>query len=93
MIRTLLIPGLDGSPAPHWQAWWQATDPGAKIVEQISWSSPTPEASLSARTATFARIPDRKLHAPVVVAASTNDSGGPPSDKKNLPIDQRSCFP
>lgn len=44
MIRTLLIPGLDGSPAPHWQHWWQATDPTAKIVEQISWSTPTPEA-------------------------------------------------
>lgn len=44
MIRTLLIPGLDGSPAPHWQHWWAATDPTAKIVEQHSWSTPTPEA-------------------------------------------------
>lgn len=47
MIRTLLIPGLDGSAAPHWQHWWQATDPTAKIVEQISWSKPTPEAWLT----------------------------------------------
>ncbi|MDO5641479.1 MAG: alpha/beta hydrolase [Paracoccus sp. (in: a-proteobacteria)] len=44
MIRTLLIPGLDGSPAPHWQHWWAATDPGAKIVEQQSWSKPSLEA-------------------------------------------------
>lgn len=47
MIRTLLIPGLDGSPAPHWQHWWAATDPTAKIVEQHLWSDPTPEAWLT----------------------------------------------
>ena len=47
MIRTLLIPGLDGSAAPHWQHWWAATDPTAKIVEQHSWSEPTPEAWLT----------------------------------------------
>lgn len=47
MIRTLLIPGLDGSPAPHWQYWWAATDPTAKIVEQNTWSDPTPEAWLT----------------------------------------------
>jgi predicted alpha/beta hydrolase family esterase len=47
MIRTLLIPGLDGSRAPHWQHWWAANDPSAKIVEQHSWSSPSPEAWLT----------------------------------------------
>ena len=47
MIRTLLVPGLDGSPAPHWQHWWAATDPTAMIVEQHSWSTPTPEAWLA----------------------------------------------
>lgn len=47
MIRTLLVPGLDGSPAPHWQHWWAATDPTAKIVEQHSWSRPTPAAWLT----------------------------------------------
>lgn len=47
MIRTLLIPGLDGSPAPHWQQWWAATDPTAKIVEQHSWSKPRPETWLT----------------------------------------------
>lgn len=47
MITTLLIPGLDGSPAPHWQNWWAATDPAARIVDQKSWSSPTPEAWLT----------------------------------------------
>lgn len=47
MIRTLLIPGLDGSPAPHWQHWWAATDATAKIVEQRSWSAPSPESWLT----------------------------------------------
>lgn len=47
MIKTLLVPGLDGSPAPHWQSWWAATDPTALIVDQHSWSQPTPEAWLT----------------------------------------------
>lgn len=44
MIRTLLLPGLDGSPDPHWQSWWLRRDPNAIMVEQESWSHPTPEA-------------------------------------------------
>lgn len=44
MTRTLLIPGLDGSPEPHWQSWWQATEPTAITVHQDDWANPTPEA-------------------------------------------------
>lgn len=44
MPKTLLLPGLDGSPAPHWQQWWAATDPSAIMVEQADWSRPTPDA-------------------------------------------------
>ncbi|GAA0283883.1 RBBP9/YdeN family alpha/beta hydrolase [Rhodovulum strictum] len=44
MPRTLLIPGLDGSPDPHWQAWWQANDPTALIINQEDWAVATPEA-------------------------------------------------
>lgn len=44
MVKTLIIPGLDGSPAPHWQAWWAARDPSALLVEQDDWARPTPEA-------------------------------------------------
>ena len=44
MTKTLIIPGLDGSPAPHWQHWWAATDPTALIVDQADWSVPRPEA-------------------------------------------------
>ncbi|WP_417674350.1 RBBP9/YdeN family alpha/beta hydrolase [Pseudodonghicola sp.] len=43
MIQTLLLPGLDGSPAPHWQHWWAQSDPTARIVEQGSWSRPCPD--------------------------------------------------
>ena len=44
MTRRLLIPGLDGSPEPHWQHWWAATDPKALTVEQDNWATPTIEA-------------------------------------------------
>ena len=44
MTKTLILPGLDGSPAPHWQHWWAATEPNAMIVEQHDWSRPTSEA-------------------------------------------------
>lgn len=30
---TLIVPGLDGSPAPHWQDWWARTDPSAMLLE------------------------------------------------------------
>lgn len=33
MINTLIVPGLDGSPAPHWQHHWAASDPHALMVE------------------------------------------------------------
>lgn len=41
MPKTLILPGLDGSPAPRWQHWWAATDPNALIVEQHDWAKPT----------------------------------------------------
>lgn len=40
MIKTLIVPGLDGSPAPHWQHWWAMTDPTALTVEQQDWTTP-----------------------------------------------------
>lgn len=44
MTKTLILPGLDGSPAPHWQHWWASIDPDALLVEQHDWARPTPEA-------------------------------------------------
>ncbi len=42
MTKTLIVPGLDGSPAPHWQHWWAATDPKALMVDLSDLSQPSP---------------------------------------------------
>ena len=42
MVKTLLIPGLDGSPAPHWQHWWAATDTQAITVDLSDPGNPDP---------------------------------------------------
>ncbi|GAB1363321.1 alpha/beta hydrolase [Rhodobacter sp.] len=42
MTKTLIVPGLDGSPAPHWQSWWAATDPRALTVELSNPGRPMP---------------------------------------------------
>lgn len=43
MTKTLIVHGLDGSPAPHWQDWWAATDPNALTVELSNPGRPVPE--------------------------------------------------
>ncbi len=40
MVPTLIIPGLHGSGADHWQSWWQALEPGARRVDQPDWETP-----------------------------------------------------
>lgn len=42
MTKTLIVPGLDGSEAPHWQHWWAATDPRALTVELSNPARPMP---------------------------------------------------
>ena len=42
MPKTLIVPGLDGSPAPHWQHWWAATDPKALMVDLSDPKRPVP---------------------------------------------------
>lgn len=42
MAKTLIVPGLDGSPAPHWQHWWAATDPKALMIDLSGLSRPVP---------------------------------------------------
>ncbi|MBL9048726.1 MAG: alpha/beta hydrolase [Tabrizicola sp.] len=42
MTKTLIVPGLDGSPAPHWQNWWAATDPRALMVDLSDPARPSP---------------------------------------------------
>lgn len=43
MTKTLIIPGLDGSDAPHWQHWWAMTDPQALTVDLPDPSRPVPD--------------------------------------------------
>lgn len=40
MIETLIVPGLDGSGAGHWQRIWALQDPQADVVEQEDWHAP-----------------------------------------------------
>ncbi|RFC61795.1 alpha/beta hydrolase [Fulvimarina endophytica] len=40
MIETLIVPGLNSSPAGHWQHHWAVEDPTAELVEQENWSMP-----------------------------------------------------
>ncbi|WP_102961433.1 alpha/beta hydrolase [Mangrovicella endophytica] len=40
MIETLIVPGLNGSPAGHWQHHWALADPTAELVEQEDWTRP-----------------------------------------------------
>lgn len=42
MTKTLIVPGLDGSPDPHWQHWWAATDPRALMVDLSDPGRPSP---------------------------------------------------
>jgi len=39
----LLVPGLGGSSAGHWQALWAGRNSGFEIVEQADWDAPEPE--------------------------------------------------
>ena len=43
MTTTLIVPGLDGSPAPHWQDWWAKTDPNAMMLDLDNHSRPVRE--------------------------------------------------
>jgi uncharacterized protein len=40
MLKTLIVPGLDGSGPKHWQREWAMSDETAEIVEQEDWARP-----------------------------------------------------
>ncbi len=42
MTKTLIVPGLDGSPAPHWQDWWARRDCNAFVVDLPDPGRPNP---------------------------------------------------
>lgn len=58
MNRTLIVPGLDGSPAPHWQHWWAATDPRALMVDLSDPGRPSPSVWEAELASTILHHPD-----------------------------------
>lgn len=58
MITTLIVPGLDGSAAPHWQHWWAATEPAALMVDLPSPDRPVREAWEAELAGMILRHPD-----------------------------------
>lgn len=61
MSKTLIVPGLDGSPSPHWQDWWARTDPNAMIVDLPDPRRPVREAWEAALAVMILRYPDSIL--------------------------------
>ncbi|WP_137111732.1 alpha/beta hydrolase [Rhodobacter sp. SY28-1] len=58
MTKTLIVPGLDGSPDPHWQHWWAATDPMALMVDLSDASRPVPAVWETELASTILHHPD-----------------------------------
>lgn len=58
MTKTLIVPGLDGSPAPHWQHWWAATDPRALMVDLPNPERPSPAVWEAELASTILHHPD-----------------------------------
>lgn len=58
MTKTLIVPGLDGSPAPHWQHWWAATDPRALMVDLSDPDRPSPAVWEAELASTILHHPD-----------------------------------
>lgn len=55
--KTLIVPGLDGSPAPHWQEWWARTDPNAMMIDMPDPARPVREVWEAAVAAQVLRHP------------------------------------
>lgn len=60
----LIVPGLNGSGAGHWQTRWEAERGDCRRVEQESWTDPDPEAWVARIGAAVAATPG-----PVVLVA------------------------
>lgn len=61
MTKTLIVHGLDGSPAPHWQHWWAATDPTSIPVDLPNPSRPSHMAWANELAGMILRHPDSIL--------------------------------
>jgi len=61
MVRSLIIPGLDGSDAPHWQHWWAMSDPSALVVDLTDPAHPEPRLHETELSGMILRHPDSIL--------------------------------
>lgn len=61
MAKILLVPGLDGSPAPHWQQWWAATEALAHMVDLSDPKHPEPHRWEAELAGTILRHPGAVL--------------------------------
>lgn len=58
MTKTLIVPGLDASPAPDWQHWWAATDPRTLMVDLSDPARPSPAVWEAELASTILQHPD-----------------------------------
>jgi len=56
-VPVLLVPGLGGSGADHWQAVWAATLSNAHLVKQRSWDQPDPQSWIAALSDAVDELP------------------------------------
>lgn len=56
-VNTLIVPGLHGSGAGHWQDWWLKDDRDAVLVAQSDWSNPQVDAWQARLEAAIVRHP------------------------------------
>jgi predicted alpha/beta hydrolase family esterase len=60
-IPFLIVPGLGGSGAGHWQTYWEQTIPTAKRVLQLDWNLPNLSTWLGQLRIAVERTPDAVL--------------------------------
>lgn len=61
MTKTLIVPGLNGSPDPHWQNWWARTEANAMVVDLPAPRRPVREVWEAALAAAILQHPDSVL--------------------------------
>ncbi len=61
MSKTLIVPGLDGSAAPHWQDWWARSDPDAMMLDMGDHANPVREVWEAALAAQVLKHPGSVL--------------------------------
>ena len=61
MAKRLILPGLGGSSAGHWQRWWLSEDREARMIEQDDWDHPQLQTWISKAAKEISRSPGALL--------------------------------